>query len=235
MANSIYVGNPDQQKAVIDLLMQEVRTTPQGIYVVGGGGRVGKNSAITKIVEDGLHAQIGQGSGSVVRPDVNMYHEETSLYLGSWKDAYEEGSKLFVFGEIPIIFDEALKFINDFYQRAIHVDHNPIKVLFNVISKAHPAWQNTELRQDIESVLQSTFPEDLHLQVLHAEKETIVRELWKVLEENHSMYQILAKQLGFETSSSLFWKSESAFEYDEYCRIMMDLMAEKTPPNPERR
>ncbi|MDO8498004.1 MAG: hypothetical protein Q7S61_05690 [bacterium] len=35
--NDIYIGNPIQQTKVVSELVSEIKTTPSGIFVVGGG------------------------------------------------------------------------------------------------------------------------------------------------------------------------------------------------------
>lgn len=232
MANNIYVGNSDQQQLVIDALTTDVRRFPQGIFVVGGGGRVGKSTALIKTVGN-LDIPIIRQFGSVVRPDLQMYDDEPDLYFSEWEEAYGNGTRLFAFGEVPIQFAKSLNWLRSFYEKAIEVDSEKIKILFNVISRKHPAWKNQEVENDIAVGMSRIFQSDLHFNFLQADPELIIKELWELHKQDRMGYLIAADQLGFKTRSFQFLEATDSGDINDYRQRLMRIMNEGPTQSPE--
>lgn len=229
--NDIYIGKPDQQSQVIRALTKQIRQTPQGIFVVGGPLRTGKNTAITKTVED-LGYSIQRRYDSVIRPDINMLDEDPEEYLGHWKEAYDRGQRFFAFGEIPVAFQNALSYIKEFYQQAVH-DREKLKILFNVISREHPAWKNSEIESLIKSGLRRVFADELRLHTLQTDKKRIMDELWR--QRDRGELELSAKVLGFQTYTDDWYALDEVTNHADFERRIMRMMNETDYRHPERR
>jgi len=199
MIKPAYIGYPNQQNSVVQELINAVNKTPSGIFVVGGPCRVGKNTAIERVVTEGLGLHIGEQPGEVIRPDVNMYDEIPETYFRYWNDAYKAGQDVYAFGEIPINFKSAFDYIADFYNKG-RKDERHLKILFNVVSRNHPAWENEKIKSDIICGLNRSFRpffRDLHLDFLTSDRDKIVDELWRFRNEG-ALFSALVDHLGFD-------------------------------------
>lgn len=217
MIQPAYIGYPNQQSSVIQKLTYEAKRNPSGIFVVGGAGRVGKNTTVEHIARN---LNLEGSDYNEVSPHVNMNDEIPQDYFYKWDDAYREGSRDFVFGEIPVNFTSAFDYVDRFYQNAKQ-DGNDIRILFNVISRNHPAWENEDVESDILDGLSTSFSRDLNVEFLSSDRERIVEEMWRFRNED-MYYHILANQIGFRSSVPMIADTQDYKKFKVYLEDQME-------------
>lgn len=220
MIQPAYIGYPNKQDSVVQTLTREAKINSSGIFIVGGAGRVGKNTTIKRVVEEGLRLPIARHFGEVIRPDVNMYDEIPDTYFNQWDEAYREGKNIFAFGEIPINFTSAFKYIEGFYNNGLEDGRN-LKILFNVISRNHPAWENDEVEADIQNGLIQSFSKNLHLEFLTSDRNKIVKEMWRFRNEGMG-FHVLASEFGFKKGVVYEADTQSYDKFEGYLKKQME-------------
>lgn len=229
MIQQAYIGFPDEQNGVINELSAALSTTPSGIFIVGGAGRTGKNSTVTKALE-AAHIPISSSTvPSEVKPFINVRKDDPELYIQYLQDSVTKGERIIALGEVPVQYEKTLKAIADLCRQ-----YPDMKFIFNVIQREVPAWENEKLQQTISTRLSELFKEQLHYFHLRSDRVRIVDELWKQSQENTTIHlKLLAEQLGLE---DLYYSKLQYIDNEvEFRSTVNDAMKEETHGHPEQK